>query len=52
MAVVPGFWAGARAHGERTDLSKEQSDVTRKLATALEIAEAAGRTRNGGYFTF
>lgn len=31
--------------GERTDLSKEQSVVTRKLATALEKAEAAGRTR-------
>jgi arylsulfatase A len=32
--------------GELTDLSKEQPAVTRTLATALEKADAAGRTRN------
>ncbi len=31
--------------GERTNLSKAHPEVTKRLATALEKAEAAGRTR-------
>ena len=32
--------------GEQVNLSEKQQDVTRKLASALKNAEAAGRTRN------